>query len=123
VDHRGENGALHLVASGQVPAAFAAIKAAAWARQQTEIEDDVPVDHVFDVPLELSKLVTGFRPDEVHEPGEVLEESSPRRMWRASRKWRVLLAVLGIMLTLGMLAGAVLKFVPWLVRTVAEHIR
>jgi hypothetical protein len=121
VEHRGENGTGHLATTGRPPEVFATIKAAALARQQSETGD---VDHLYDVPLELAQAVAGFRPDDMRAlETEVLEESAGRRAWRASRRWRLGITLLGMLLVLGMLMGAILDVVARALRFVAGLLR
>jgi aminoglycoside 6'-N-acetyltransferase I len=59
--HAGNDGTHHLEASGDLPAAFERIRATQLAKQNaTENQGRPEEDHVFDVPMELGKELTGF---------------------------------------------------------------
>jgi hypothetical protein len=64
VYHDGSEGGDTLNVEGQLPPAFEPIRARLMAAQTRE---QGPVDHVFDIPLELAEAVTGFRHDRVSE--------------------------------------------------------
>jgi len=61
VTHDPEGGVEGLATEGDPPPELAEIAARLGARQAEEME---PVDHLFDAPLELSREICGFRPDE-----------------------------------------------------------
>ena len=77
----GEDKVLHLETSGDLPAEFESIRKELFAKQEQEASepDDLKVDHVYDLPAELAKTLTGFRHDQ-DTPGisgdvfEVLEQ-------------------------------------------------
>jgi len=81
VAHKGEEGdVLDLETSGDLPAEFESIRKDLFAKQEKEAteDDELKVDHVFDLPAQLAKKLTGFRHDEDvpglgDEPFEVLE--------------------------------------------------
>jgi hypothetical protein len=84
VAHNGEEDrVLHLETSGDLPAEFESIRQKVFAKQEQETaeQDDLKVDHVYELPAELAKKLTGFRHDEPT-PGltgdafEVLERES-----------------------------------------------
>jgi len=62
----GEDQILHLETSGDLPAEFESIHKELFAKQEQEASapDDPKVDHVYDLPAELAKALTGFRHDE-----------------------------------------------------------
>lgn len=117
VDHQGEESSLHLKTSGRLPEAYAAIRDSALKLQQAEGGEEAGVDHVFDVPMALSRELIGFRPDEDSlQEFEVLGEPPLRRFWRRTRRWRTLLVVLGIVLGVGALVGGVTTLIARLLR-------
>ena len=63
VSHDGSEGGDTLEVEGTLPEVFEELKAEALA-VQAEAEGE-PVDHVFDIPLDLAAEVTGFRHDEM----------------------------------------------------------
>jgi len=62
VTHDCEEGRRHLEVRGDAPAPLKDIHAELAAKQDAEQEKDV--DHVYDVPAELAKALTGFRHDQ-----------------------------------------------------------
>jgi hypothetical protein len=62
----GDEGVEHLQTSGQLPAEFESIRKEQYAKQQEETaaDDELGVDHVFDIPLHLAKHLTGFGHDD-----------------------------------------------------------
>ena len=82
VMHDGQRSVKHLETKGDLPAAFAGIRDKLLAQQQAEVEGENAVDHMFDVPVELAKTLTGYRHDAqaptVHDtPFEVLAGDPP----------------------------------------------
>lgn len=80
VAHNGEEGdVLHLETSGNLPSEFESIRKELFAKQEKEAAepDDLKVDHVYDLPAQLAKKLTGFSHDEdmpgLDEAFEVLE--------------------------------------------------
>lgn len=61
--HDCEQGLDHAHGEGNLPPAFAEIRAELIARQQAEGGDKAGVDHVFDVPVEVAKSFTDYRYD------------------------------------------------------------
>jgi len=84
VAHNGEEDrVLHLETSGDLPAEFESIRNRVFAKQEEETaeHDEFKVDHVYELPAELAKKLTGFRHDEptsglTGEVFEVLERKS-----------------------------------------------
>jgi hypothetical protein len=60
----GERGVLHLETGGNPPAEFEGIRKELFARQVAADRDKVEVDHVYEIPAELAKQLTGFRHDQ-----------------------------------------------------------
>ncbi|HKV25087.1 MAG TPA: hypothetical protein VJN93_10900 [Candidatus Acidoferrum sp.] len=80
----GDEGAEHLETSGRLPAEFESIRKQQFAKQQEEnaAGDELGVDHVFEIPLNLAKSLTGFRHDDplsglVDDGFEALETAKP----------------------------------------------
>jgi hypothetical protein len=70
----GEDRVEHLETSGRLPTEFEAIRAEAFAKQEREKEDDeIKVDHVFEIPVRMAKALTGFQHDD---PESGLAENS-----------------------------------------------
>jgi hypothetical protein len=85
VAHNGEDDAvLHLETTGQLPAEFEPIREEQFAKQEREAasQDDLKVDHVYDIPAELAKKLTGFRHDQEIPglPEEVFEVLEPAKL-------------------------------------------
>jgi hypothetical protein len=84
VAHSGEEDkVLHLETNGDLPAEFESIRKSVLAKQAQEAaeNDEFKVDHVYELPAELAKKITGFRHDEptpgmTGEVFEVLERES-----------------------------------------------
>jgi hypothetical protein len=116
VDHKGEESSLHLVTSGKLPEEFAAIRDAAISQQEGEGGAQAGVDHVYEVPMALSRALIGFRPDEDDLPAaEILEEPRWGRMWRNSgclRTWGFLLLLFSF---LAICMMAFIKFGQWVI--------
>ena len=65
VAHNGEDGSVsHLETSGQLPTEFESIRKKVSAEQEQENAGRKEVDHVYELPAELAKKLTGFRHDE-----------------------------------------------------------
>lgn len=73
VVHDAQDGLRHLEVAGVIPEAFGAIKAKAFADQDSDKSGEV--DHIFDIPVELAFAITGFRYDLWDLP------SGPRPHW------------------------------------------
>ena len=63
VTHDAKAGIDHLEVDGQLPAAFAAIRARLTALQQDAGGEDADTDYYFDIPVELAMSFTGYRYD------------------------------------------------------------
>jgi hypothetical protein len=63
--HDCEKGLTHVHAEGNLPSVFAEIRTRLVEEQEAEGGDKADVDHVFDVPVEVAKSLTGYRYDEV----------------------------------------------------------
>ncbi len=82
VTHDGQEAMNHLSIVGDVPPTFASIRDKYLAKQAAEPEGDV--DHIFDIPVELARELTGFRHDQEisgasAEPFEVLAKN--KKLW------------------------------------------
>ena len=62
--HDAQKGILDLKVKGTPPGNFAAIRDRLLAQQDAEGIEEPEVDHVFDVPVEVAKELTGFRYDQ-----------------------------------------------------------
>jgi hypothetical protein len=88
VTHDGQESARHLSTDGDVPPEFASIRDKYLAKQAAEPEEDV--DHIFDIPVELARELTGYRHDQEfpdtdgREPFETLESSKKKKWWSLS---------------------------------------
>ncbi len=58
--HESEQSIDHLETTGDLPAAFASIRDRLRAEQQQAGGEAADLDHVFDVPVELAKALTGY---------------------------------------------------------------
>ncbi len=100
VVHSAEKGQMHLDEEGVLPDAFVAIRTSCFDRQEEERKtldeaveagdmDEVEVeynsvDHIFDIPQELAKQLTGFRYDHVEVSGQEPKfETLRRKGWLA----------------------------------------
>lgn len=72
VTHRGEDGPIGLEAQGDLPDRFPAIRDELTARQAAEGGADAGVDYLFDIPVALVQVFTGFKHDEADLDGETL---------------------------------------------------
>ena len=63
VVHDAQEGILHLAVNGTPPTSFAAIRDRLVADQKIEDSQNPKVDHIFDIPVELAKELTGYRYD------------------------------------------------------------
>jgi hypothetical protein len=88
VTHDGQESARHLSTDGSVPAEFASVRDKYLAKQAAEPEEEV--DHIFDIPVELARELTGYQHDQEFssadggEPFEVLEPSKKKKWWSLS---------------------------------------
>jgi hypothetical protein len=80
VAHDAQKGITHLEADGELPDAFAAIRAAMLAEQEGAGGENADVDYLFDVPVNLAAELTGFRHDQdvPGAEGEPFEVLAPR---------------------------------------------
>jgi len=80
VVHDCEKGRFHLDIKGEAPAALEGITERLMAEQRAAGGEKAEVDHVYDVPAEIAKALTGYRHDErsglTGEVFEVLERES-----------------------------------------------
>jgi hypothetical protein len=74
VTHDPSQGDEHLGVEGELPSIFASIRDRLLAEQRSETD---PVDHVFDIPVQLAKSLTGYHPDETI-PGARFERLAER---------------------------------------------
>ena len=65
VTHASGSSRRHLEEHGSLPTQYLDIKERLLAAQQREDEDAHEVDYVFDVPLELSEAIVGFKHDRI----------------------------------------------------------
>jgi hypothetical protein len=76
LQHDAQKGMYHLEANGELPAAYGAIREAAYAKQRAAGGASAEVDHIFDIPPEVGRSLTGFSfegyPDETE--FEILEK-------------------------------------------------
>lgn len=63
VSHQGENGPNHLEVAGSPPPALDAIRAGLEEAQRAA-GADAGVDHIFEIPLQVARTITGFKHDE-----------------------------------------------------------
>lgn len=63
VRHNPEQGRRHLAAVGAVPAELEQLESKLRALQNAEGGESVDVDHLFDAPIHLAEVLTGFRHD------------------------------------------------------------
>jgi hypothetical protein len=91
VVHDCEKGRFHLDVKGEAPAELKGISERIIAEQQAAVGEKADVDHIYDVPAELAKVLTGYRHDQ-DTPGltgdvfEILERAvAPVG---SSRRWR-----------------------------------
>jgi hypothetical protein len=64
VTHNAQAGMYDLETEGTLPEAFAEIRARLTGEQDREGGADAGVDHIFDVPVELAMVLSGFRHDQ-----------------------------------------------------------
>ncbi len=64
VIHDAQKGILHLEVNGTPPTNFVAIRDRLTAEQKNEDPQEPEVDHIFDIPVELAKELTGYRYDQ-----------------------------------------------------------
>lgn len=93
--HDAQKGIFHLVTSGNLPSEFEEIRGKNFSDQQAEGGEDADVDLIFEIPLEMGRLYTGFRhdydyPTEADEPFYVLMDLKDRsgREREKRTRWR-----------------------------------
>lgn len=64
VVHDSEKACGHLAFDGTPPSELSAIRSRLQSAQDEEDDVDPEVDHLFDIPIDLAKALTGFRHDE-----------------------------------------------------------
>jgi hypothetical protein len=64
VEHDSELGITHLRTEGSLPPQFAEISSRLIAKQQEPQGDENLCDYIFDIPVELARVITGFRYDQ-----------------------------------------------------------
>ena len=64
VRHDAQSDPEHLEVEGDLPAAFVAIRDRLRAEQAADGGREADVDHLFDIPVELARSMTGYRHDE-----------------------------------------------------------
>jgi len=86
--HDGQRSIEHLEMKGNFPPIFADIHNRLRAEQDAAGGRKAPIDHIFDIPLELAEAITGYRHDrEIPELGDTpfevlaMTAASPRRSW------------------------------------------
>ena len=87
ISHDCQINANHLEVRGNLPPVFTSIRDKHLEKQASESEEDV--DHIFDIPVELARELTGFRHDQEisgapDEPFEVLEAMKRKKWWGLS---------------------------------------
>lgn len=78
VSHDAQKSIKNLVATGDLPEEFAAIRDRLVSQQDEEDADEPGCDYIFDVPLETAKSVTGFSHDVDNGVFEVLSASASK---------------------------------------------
>jgi hypothetical protein len=63
VAHDGQTGIEHLQVEGELPPTFASIRDRLRSKQQEDRGPEAEVDHIFDIPIETARAVTGYRHD------------------------------------------------------------
>lgn len=88
VGHDSEEGIEHLDAEGDLPAAFAVVRARLFAEQAENGGTEADVDYIFDVPVELAAELTGYRHDQaMFDWGEPLFTAVEAASRPASKGW------------------------------------
>lgn len=80
--HAADDGMYHLREKGNLPDQYLAIRERLIQEQDENGGKKSKVDHIFDVPIELAKAITGFRHDlctDEEDPWEVLEILEPAK--------------------------------------------
>ena len=64
VTYEGEDAPGEVVAEGDLPVTFALIRQNLTAKSQAEDAGDLPLDPLFEIPIEAVRNAIGYRPDE-----------------------------------------------------------
>ena len=89
--HDAQKGILDLKVKGTPPGNFTAIRDRLLAQQNTEGVEEPEVDHVFDIPVEVAKELTGWDIDATNQGAfEVLE-----RVHSGASRWSQFMKLLG----------------------------
>jgi hypothetical protein len=78
VSHTSENGIFDLKATGTLPASFETHKANRFNEQKEAGGEDADVDVIIEIPMDLSKELTGYHPDEGEEEESIALYSAKR---------------------------------------------
>ena len=81
VVHDCEKGRFHLDIKGEAPSELTGLREQLFAKQKADGGENADVDHVYDVPAELARKLTGFRHDQdiPGVSGAVFEVLEPQR--------------------------------------------
>lgn len=87
VVHDCEKGRFHLDITGEAPSELAGVAEQLIAKQKADGGENADVDHVYDVPAELTRKLTGFRHDQdiPGVSGAVFQILEPKRPWGPAR--------------------------------------
>jgi hypothetical protein len=86
VSHVSESGIDHLEEQGSLPVNYQEIRHRLLAAQKQEDEEELIVDHVFDVPLEIAESIVGYKHDkQFHAQFEILNPIVPAKQGLFSR--------------------------------------
>ena len=85
--HDAQEDLYHLETTGTLPDFFPEIREAQRALQQNAGE--VPVDHIFDIPLATAQRLTGFRHDESEGLEFIVLEIAPHKPQDSKPWWRI----------------------------------
>ncbi len=99
VRHNGEEDHSDITEQGILPASYSVLKNQAIAEQKVESNEDMRVDHLFDLPLLLAKQLVGFKHDEAlpkipQDSYEVFEDGNRpgfvHRITTSPWRWRII---------------------------------
>lgn len=68
IAHNAQEGMFDLVADGELPGHYEAIKGDFISQQNAEGGEDADVDFIFDIPLQVAKKICGYKHDEGSTP-------------------------------------------------------